>query len=63
MQRCDHGDCRYLPLELLNDDISCLDKADVFALGATVLELATARALPSGKHLPRGCLCGLAELA
>ena len=41
---------RYLPLELLRDDTSCLDKADMFALGATMLELATARPLPSGIH-------------
>ena len=42
---------RYLPLELLRDDTSCLDKADVFALGASMLELATARPLPSGEPL------------
>ena len=55
---------RYLPMELLRDDTSCLDKADVFALGATMLELARARPLPSGKafllqHAPadgRACM-------
>ncbi len=39
---------RYLPHEVLNDDLSALDKADMFALGATLLELATNSPLPSG---------------
>ncbi|KAK9810850.1 hypothetical protein WJX73_002128 [Symbiochloris irregularis] len=41
------GDCRYLPRELLNDDHSQLDKADMFALGCTLYELATNCTLPS----------------
>ncbi|GAX73479.1 hypothetical protein CEUSTIGMA_g931.t1 [Chlamydomonas eustigma] len=42
------GDARYLAPELLkNLPLPCLDKADMFALGATVYELATANALPA----------------
>lgn len=39
---------RYIPQEVLNDDFSALDKADMFMLGATLYELAT------GTHLPTG---------
>lgn len=39
---------RYLPRELLNDDLSHLDKADMFSLGCTLYELATKCQLPSG---------------
>lgn len=39
--------CRYLSPELLKGDTRHLDKADVFALGATLYELATGTALPS----------------
>jgi wee1-like protein kinase len=42
------GDSRYLPLEVLNDDHSSLDKADMFALGATLFELASGAELPEG---------------
>ena len=49
------GDCRYMPAEILNDDFSALDKADVWSLGATVYELA--RPPPDGEStvapLPR----------
>lgn len=41
------GDARYMAPELLEDDISQLDKADIFALGASVYELARRVALPS----------------
>ncbi|EFJ10245.1 hypothetical protein SELMODRAFT_427336 [Selaginella moellendorffii] len=34
------GDLRYLPMELINDDHSHLDKADMFSLGVTFYELA-----------------------
>jgi len=43
----DEGDARYLPSELLNDDFTALDRADVFSLGATLYELALGTALPS----------------
>lgn len=40
------GDARYLAPELLKSNaLSCLDKADMFALGATLYELATANPL------------------
>jgi len=39
---------RYLALEVLNDDYRHLEKADMFALGATLFELWTATDLPSG---------------
>ncbi|PSC73365.1 Wee1 kinase isoform B [Micractinium conductrix] len=44
----DEGDCRYLPLEVMNGQLGQLHKADMFALGATLLELATRVELPSG---------------
>ncbi len=43
--------CRYLPLELLNSVYRWLDKADMFALGATLFELASRNELPSGGQL------------
>lgn len=42
------GDSRYLPLEVMNADYSRLDKADMFAFGATLYELASGSELPSG---------------
>ena len=45
------GDARYLAAELLRGDGARLDKADVFALGATLYELATGGALPAGGPL------------
>ena len=42
---------RYLPREVLNGDLSCLDRADMFSLGATLLELAMRSELPSGGPL------------
>jgi len=41
------GDCRYMPKELLNENYGELPKADIFALGISVYELA------SGKELPK----------
>ncbi|EFN52084.1 hypothetical protein CHLNCDRAFT_37008 [Chlorella variabilis] len=46
----DEGDCRYLPLEVLRGELGQLAKADMFALGASLLELATRAELPSGGH-------------
>lgn len=51
--RCDgslsieEGDARYMPLEILNDDYSQLTKVDMFALGATIYEMASGSPLPS----------------
>ncbi len=45
------GDACYLPLEVMNSNYSQLDKADVFALGATLFELASGNELPSGGQL------------
>jgi len=42
------GDARYLSPELLNNHYGSLDKADMFALGATLYELATGGPLPTG---------------
>lgn len=42
--------CSYLPLEVMNGDLAQLHKADMFALGATMLQLATSTELPSGGH-------------
>lgn len=38
----------YLPLEVLQGRLGQLAKADMFALGATLLELATRAELPAG---------------
>lgn len=40
------GDCRYLPKELLRDDYSQLQKADVFSTALTAYEAATKKLLP-----------------
>jgi wee1-like protein kinase len=45
------GDCRYLPLEVMNSDYSALEKADIFALGATILDLAMGKGLPENGQL------------
>ena len=45
------GDACYLPLEVMNSDYSELYKADVFALGATLYELASGNDVPSGGQL------------
>ena len=41
------GDCRYVPFEVLNGFHGALDRADVFALGATAYELARGEPLPA----------------
>jgi wee1-like protein kinase len=43
----DEGDARYLSSEVLNDDFSALDRADIFSLGASIYELALGASLPS----------------
>jgi len=48
---CCPRSCSYLPLEVLNDDLSQLHKADMFSLGATLLELATRVELPTNGPL------------
>jgi wee1-like protein kinase len=64
------GDSKYLPRELLLEDFSALPMADIYSLGATVLEMALGRALPgSGPewqqirdgHLPMDELHGWPE--
>jgi len=64
------GDSKYLPRELLLEDFSNLPMADIYSLGATVLEMALGRPLPgSGPewqqirdgHLPMAELAGVGE--
>lgn len=43
----EEGDSRYMPLEIINDDYSELPKVDMFALGATIYELAKGSLLPT----------------
>ena len=42
----------------MNSDYSCLDKADMFALGATMFELASRSELPSSGQLYQDLRCG-----
>ncbi|SPQ99335.1 unnamed protein product (mitochondrion) [Plasmodiophora brassicae] len=56
------GDARYLCAELLNDDYSHLDRADMFALGATALELCLSEPLPSQGFEYRQIRLGLITL-
>ncbi|XP_025408432.1 wee1-like protein kinase [Sipha flava] len=46
VQSIEDGDCRYLPKEILRDDYSQLQKADVFSTALTVYEAATKKDLP-----------------
>lgn len=45
--RIEEGDARYMPLEIINDNYQHLRKADIFALGASIYELARNHPLPS----------------
>ena len=46
--QCIGAMCRYIPQEILNDDFSALDKANIFMLGASLYELASGAQLPTG---------------
>lgn len=43
----EEGDSRYMPLEFMNEDYRELIKVDMFALGATIYELAKGSPLPT----------------
>jgi hypothetical protein len=47
--------CRYLPLELLNNDFKHMDKADIFSLGCTLYELGTGQVRGPYGCQPTGC--------
>jgi wee1-like protein kinase len=42
------GDCRYLCPEILEENFDHLEKADMYSLGASILELSICRPLPQG---------------
>lgn len=47
----EEGDCRYMPREILREDYSVLDRADMFALGLTALECIGGLQLPKNGEL------------
>lgn len=42
----EEGDCRYLPMEILQNDFTDLCKADIFSLGITLYEAGGGGTLP-----------------
>ena len=44
---------RYIPMEVLQGNVTDLCKADMFMLGITMYELVTLQDLPTGKDLPK----------
>ncbi|KAJ0183004.1 hypothetical protein K1T71_000980 [Dendrolimus kikuchii] len=47
----EEGDCRYLPKEVLQENLKHLQKADIFALGLTLFEVAGGGPLPKNGDL------------